>query len=1367
MTKHTPKGPPHKNERAAILHLKERLPDSFHVFTNLELAVERRHASTYEHDAVVLTPYMVFAVELKHWGGAIRAGRDRWTLDDGTIKNSPVKLQLQKARALKSAFGNRDHCLQRDFWVQGVIFLTKRDAQPEVHPEHDGLVFTWDQIIEALQDHQRWGRGQQLTRQQLKHATRYLHDGDPRRVQSQRFPNFKLHEQLATADNCPYEMWRGERYGNPRTLHIYRLDGRNDTQERRLQERANREVHLQERLRGGPDLLTYFDADRLLDTPERAYILNFEDVRPLLPLMEWVRELEPPPDARLEVGRRIAVALKHIHARRLVHRRLSPDAVLVSAEAYPQVVKLCAVELARDLTQALATVASTVLDDPTFRYMAPEQLNSREATELSDLFSLGVTLFELINERPMFDKADDVLRTFTVPPLHVADTPLPPVPAEAIAGLINIDPLSRTPLDTLIEALSPARPAPIRQPAGPVFAPDAEVGEVALVRSLRQGDVQVWLARDRHDGSAVVAKIGPPGHQALLDERDALQPLHHPNIVRYRYFKPIGDTHTMLVVDTVDGCDGAEHAGAGDPIGHAQIQRVGRGLFAALGALHNQNWLHRDVKPENLLLRDPDLDPVLIDFGLATRTNQASQLICGTPEYKDPWLYEVGQWEPRDDLFSAWLTLYEVTTGFHPFNGQPTRDAEPQIRASDFADSVNAETRERLASCFQKALGPPEGRPQSAADASRALDEALVGTSLSLTMPSGVSLRPGVGPETPIEALGLGVRAFRALNRLGVRVAHQVQRVEPGMLRSVRNVGKKTIAEIMAVRAALDEALGVTAHAVQVVQRVRPLAPQLIDDPRPLSELGRALTKKLHAHFNELGITTIGELAGLPERLLSDLDGVGTGRVDKLHAALRRLAGSEAGPSDLADLHEQLRAELKKGFDALDAAYGLSTGDALTFEDAATALGLTRQRVHQAIDLDALRAGGSVASHLVMAMEEALPSCGFAPLPAAAEALGQRLYARPEGPSPVGYARLAAMLMRAAPERRVWHAHVTLDVVFRPPWHRVGIKALQDRLSALVAEEPIAYADAQAEVMRAAAAEGLSALLSRFGATGSTLLDVLLSMDPDILRTPEDECLYVPPVRFADAVVFLADQLRLPMDRAALTERVERTFEGVMAVEEDQLSDALALLDWQLHSDGMIAGLDYQPVERAAEVESDVPLAQIVPADDGALDVGLLGTAQRGRGFRVMPLPLGTHHRQSEAVARAMGARFVDVDRVLVDAMKAGGIWEDALFFDGPVAADFTWAHEHLEAALEAAIEAPATPDSVTVLGRPCLLGPLGLMHWVSGLYERARGGRYGLIVFAPPADISDGRVKVNRRYPIPYTPDMAAPLVLSAGAAA
>lgn len=1391
MAKAKPKGRPHRNEVKALDFLVEHLPDDFIVYSNIEMPGSRL-GQMYEHDAIVLTPYMVFAVELKHWGGPILAGRDRWTLDDGTLKTSPVSLQNQKARVLKSTLSmGFPRRYGPKLWVQGLVFLTKQGARPEVDPTIDGLVYTREDILGALTDHGRWGcAGGRFTHEQIQTLQRHLDARTgPTRSAETRFANFKLRERLPTPSKAQYEAWRGERMGQPRMLHVYPIEADNEKREERLRALAMREVNLQERLRNGPDLLQYFDYDPVVDGPEPAYILCFEDAGRLLPLMEWVRRHKPTLDARLEIAARVAKALKFMHGRNVVHRRLSPDAVLVSDEPLPSIVRLSAIELGRDLTHQIRTISHADLEDPTYRYMSPELHLSGEATTRSDVFALGATLFELINERPMFERVDDVLRRYTIPPLHVGETPLPDGPALAIMSMLSRDATARPALDELIEELSltPQRiPAPTSRRAS-VLEIGAEIANrYRLRRLIREGLAgPIWLADQIHDESSLVLKIGPVGDPHLLGEVDSLRDLAHPHVVRYRDYGPVDDQQVLLAIDYVAGVDGAEHVGAGDPMDAATLHKIGKGLFAALGALHRLGRLHRDVKPENILLdTERQLHPVLIDFGLSCPIGAPGELAAGTPQYKDPLLYEVGEWSVADDLYAAWVSLYEIATGRYPFEGESPIEKTVRLRADDFSDDIHVEIKRRLIEIFQRALGPRADRFADAAEAAEALyqatHEAMSKASAAPTLPLRaadgpvVELPAVVLPQTPVDTLPLGLRARRALGKLGVTVAVQLLRVKPEMLTSLRNVGRKTIAEIIQVKKALNEKLNDVSEVgdeitVEIKPLARPIAPGLMEDTRPLDVLGaRVLGKGLQARLTDLGVTTVAELAELSEPDLLSVEGLGQKKLDTIREALRRLAGEGVPPDSLDDLHDRLTRELKPGrMKHLSALYGLEGGDPQAVSAVAEAHGVSRQAVSAATELSELRGEASTAQLLVQAIEDALPRCGFATVEAVAEILAQRLPG--ERASALGYARLGAMLMTAPAELAAHqHPHLNVSLICRTPWRTAQIRQLYEALVAYVADEPAPRAEAAQWVWAQAKADGLLAALQRMEADGDALLTGLLGLGDEIRLAPKDEALYHAPLPFEHALIFLADQISVPITVEALVARVQETFAELTpteggAVPDEIVAEAAAALDWRLFPDGVIhSDPDYRPVEAAAPVQTDMPLPEVHVTEDGSLDLSVLVEAKITGGFKVVALPPASHHRQCEAVARALDGALVDIDQILIDALKASGMWESALFFEVEEAPDYGWFETDLLAALDAAV-AGRGPGQVTVLGRPCLLGPLGLTHWISGLYERARGGRLGLIVFAPPANLVDHRVKINAVYPVPYTPDMVAPIVRDA----
>ena len=146
MAQHRQRGTPvHEDEARGLRTLVSLLPKDWVVYTNLDLPTGQR-AQTYEHDAIVVAPHGLYAVELKSWGGTITGNRDRWTLADGKVVQSPIPLILAKARSLKG----RLLAIRRDFldvWVQGLGFLTADDAVPHLSPEFGPVVWTVRNIV--------------------------------------------------------------------------------------------------------------------------------------------------------------------------------------------------------------------------------------------------------------------------------------------------------------------------------------------------------------------------------------------------------------------------------------------------------------------------------------------------------------------------------------------------------------------------------------------------------------------------------------------------------------------------------------------------------------------------------------------------------------------------------------------------------------------------------------------------------------------------------------------------------------------------------------------------------------------------------------------------------------------------------------------------------------------------------------------------------------------------------------------------------------------------------------------------------------------------------------------------------------------
>ncbi len=273
--------------------------------------------------------------------------------------------------------------------------------------------------------------------------------------------------------------------------------------------------------------------------------------------------------------------------------------------------------------------------------------------------------------------------------------------------------------------------------AGDLFQPGDLVNNTYRIEAIlgRGGTSDVYRARSEISGRLAALKVlkaefsSNDDYLVLLTREEEIRDIRHDAVVRYSENNRTADGHVYLVMDYVDG-PGLDQKLKTGPMSASDVLTVCKRVCEGLEAAHARNIVHRDLSPDNIILRDGDpAQAVIIDFGIAKDTNPGAETIVGG-EFAGKYAYAApeqlsGKTDQRTDIYSLGALLLANFRGQKADAGRNLLEVvENKKEPLDTQD-----VPEPLKSILDKMTAPnPDDRYQSAGDVLRALAAARNGS---------------------------------------------------------------------------------------------------------------------------------------------------------------------------------------------------------------------------------------------------------------------------------------------------------------------------------------------------------------------------------------------------------------------------------------------------------------------------------------------------------------------------------------------------------------------------------------------------------------------------------------------------------------
>lgn len=863
-------------EREALEFIRSQFPkqEPYRAWSNFEFLAG--DGSLNEVDLLVFTPQGFFLIEIKSRPGRIVGDQGTWTWEhDGkrSTYDNPLIATNRKAKKLRSllerqpAFRNKGKVP----FVESLVFCSAPNQQLALslgarqrvclrdRPQ-DGNSSARPGIMAAimrrecdgLEPHPRDIHSRPISRL----IAQAMDQAGIRPSQRSRKVNVYVLDGPMEGEEGPgYQDWKATHSKLPnkvRRIRLYLVRREASKADREIVERAaNREFQILDTLQH-PGIIRSYD----LVEHELGPALSLEHDPTEIRLDHYLaqRQESLSVDARLDLMRQIAEVISFTHEKRTIHCNLSPRSILVTEprpghpkiKVYNWQLGYRAGSVSAGATQEVTATSHVdqLLDDSSTAYLAPEfRTDVSFIGEHLDIFSLGAIAFLLFSGVPpaangielaeklrenkglqisaVLNGAPESLQNLIKESTNPIVNDRMEVVTDFLAGLDLVEEDLTAPENLLVENPNDAQKG------------DVLPGNYTVLKRLGQGASSIGLLVNQQGQDLVLKVANDPDHNTKIDtEAEILKELRHSNIVELEGHIEIGNRSALLMKPVMVRKSGENQI---ETLGQRLrregrlhidlLQRFGEDLLGAINYLEEKGYNHRDIKPDNIAIghlgRADKLHLVLFDFSLSRAP--LDNIRAGTTGYLDPLLSlrKPPRWDLHAERYAAAVTIYEMATGTIPTWGDDASDPsylDCEITLEPELFDVNL--RDRLVGFFQQAFRRnPEERFDNAEEMLRSwrlcfegIDEpgALLDTDDASALEE---LLADADFETPIQELGLGLRATNALDLVNILTVKDLLLAPPRRLARLRGVGNLTRREIRAAVGILKDRLGLPSDA--------------------------------------------------------------------------------------------------------------------------------------------------------------------------------------------------------------------------------------------------------------------------------------------------------------------------------------------------------------------------------------------------------------------------------------------------------------------------------------------------------------------------------------------------------------------------